>query len=1560
MSHESNVQLQPKWDEELFEAALMEWSPEADAKPIALLSGGYSGAAVLRIDLEQKKKNSELASTDLKSGEYILKLDVNRPREGSEDDEAQRHSLASEWSQEFAAAHIPPLKRYFHFEGRIALLYEIAGKAFTRLMRADLIPLGPLEVRLRSFSKKLLLDFNDRVVLSREQSVGSLMSEWLTRRLDPAQAPGLHALVEAATGNKRSFVQSLHVLANPLALTGEEFTKKLVKVAFRGMLHGDLHLENVFWDRPVDSQHFWLIDFALARNGPLLFDHAYFELSLLLNHFEGLDPARLLSLLDTFRHSPNQFGARFIAPKDEGIRSLIDAFRHGISEWQKAEQELRADGVAEQWCLARVAAGLNWANKRLNEKTKMLAFCYAAHAATEYLEQFHKEDWTEWAKDLDSTQSYRKTVGSPNSISDKVWQNFWDEMSAFASTDYFVLIAGPLGKSDSLASLGQLPWSAVIDFDPNSDTEGLLRCARSNIERTRGFHFFGLTTPSVNMARGVAWMMAGGSSTLGETVPTTLAEWRPLYKHPLRTLAVELRKQSAPATVRILVLPGNTTSNDLLARALEELVDELGRNHRVVVAVDEDNSARWQVPEVSKVLNISIEDIGQRVGAVYGLTSDPKVAMVPGVSGPIALDLEKIRNFEEDFEILHSAILSTDYSEGDDAFWRGGPPTWKDLESRSPVPRDIDKKLIAELHTKLKDNRASKVEFFHTPGAGGSTVSLVAAWALRNQYPTVILRRKSRTIADRAGWLFHLAGLPILLVADAVLTAAEVSDLIHELANDNVRAVILYVQRVSQRSEDKIGVYDPMEPIEAQAFAYSFSQRTGDHERAALLRSVSDPTRKEHVRLRSPFFFGLITYEKDFTHLADYVANHLRQATFPERKLLSFLALVSSFSQMALSSSLARRLINLPSDSRNLMGIGVGPDTARLIVEWDNAVKLVHPLVAEEVLAQQGGGLDKWRLGLSDLCIDFTRQAIQSAGDYTTELEHVFLSLFIARENWSIDDSAGIRSQFSPLLMAIPSDAGRARLLESLTDLCPTNPHFWNHRGRLSAYCESPNFRQAEEFLLKAVELSNGLDSLHHHALGLVRRLWLQSKVREIGAQSTAAKKTKLSSEALFEQIKPLVSSSLAAFAEARKINPESAYGYITAVQTILFIAEELSKTTGERFESLCNESGPVGDWIRSQIASAEQMLARLARIRGYENESSYEITCLTKLARLYGSFELIKTWEGQLDNTSEPEHMRRAIVSLYLAKRQRRWASLEPKELRRIVKLSEDNLRRDPADERDLRSWFQAMRRLPEFNYFEATERLQAWAASGESLDAYYYQYILHYLRWQGQGDEAEEVILKNIKKCIELRMGQRGFSYEWLARAPEWCPLVSAGEVGEWDRQRNFFADSSRLAFASGTIESIKPQSGTIRLGRLLRAFFVPTAEIREVSHLNKDVHFYLGFSYEGFRAWGVKLGPPLVGDEASGVRKVSQPRTPQKLWVGGIPFHFKEIDVRALFEPFGRVELVELPPSPTHSGSNRGFGFVVMGAQAEALNAVQKLNGQRTLFGRRLQVREAEKSG
>ncbi|MGA2866319.1 MAG: phosphotransferase [Verrucomicrobiota bacterium] len=497
-------QLEPQYDKELYSSALKDWCPEADVKITTFLGGGYSGASALLIDIERKQHAAKEAGEDLHSGLYVLKLDSHRPPEGQDADEAQRLSEAWAWSPEFAKKHMPPLKGRFRSGDRLALLYEVAGRSFTRLVRSDQLSLGPLEARVRTFSEALLTQFNAKPEVGHDETVGGVLHDWLGHRLAPEAQSAIRELAESMTGGRRAFVRSLHILANPVALVNQEVAKEPLKVRFRGMLHGDLHRENVFWDRPPESQEFWLIDFALARKGPLLFDHSYFELSLLLNHFIGADPARLLSLLGSFLHPPDQIGARFVAPADEGIRTIVSALRNGITRWQQAQQPLRADAVAEQWCLARVAAALNWVNKPLDPQARHLAFCYAAHAAKEYVEIFHPNIWQQWSKDAEAATTPGLTSTSATQASDTAWQILWTEMGAFSPSDYFLLLAGPLDESENLAALGLLPWSAVLDFDPDSDHSGLLKCARPNLEQERSLHFFGKQVTPISFARGTA------------------------------------------------------------------------------------------------------------------------------------------------------------------------------------------------------------------------------------------------------------------------------------------------------------------------------------------------------------------------------------------------------------------------------------------------------------------------------------------------------------------------------------------------------------------------------------------------------------------------------------------------------------------------------------------------------------------------------------------------------------------------------------------------------------------------------------------------------------------------------------------------------------------------------------------------------------------------------------------------------------------------------------------------------------------------------------------------
>src|SRR3954471_12491730 len=77
-------------------------------------------------------------------------------------------------------------------------------------------------------------------------------------------------------------------------------------------------------------------------------------------------------------------------------------------------------------------------------------------------------------------------------------------------------------------------------------------------------------------------------------------------------------------------------------------------------------------------------------------------------------------------------------------------------------------------------------------------------------------------------------------------------------------------------------------------------------------------------------------------------------------------------------------------------------------------------------------------------------------------------------------------------------------------------------------------------------------------------------------------------------------------------------------------------------------------------------------------------------------------------------------------------------------------------------------------------------------------------------------------------------------------------------------------------------------------------------------------------------------------------------KNIFVGNLDFASTESSIRALFEPYGNVERVNLV-TDRDTGRSRGFAFVEMADAGEADRAVKGLNG--TSLGRRaLSVNEA----
>ena len=77
-------------------------------------------------------------------------------------------------------------------------------------------------------------------------------------------------------------------------------------------------------------------------------------------------------------------------------------------------------------------------------------------------------------------------------------------------------------------------------------------------------------------------------------------------------------------------------------------------------------------------------------------------------------------------------------------------------------------------------------------------------------------------------------------------------------------------------------------------------------------------------------------------------------------------------------------------------------------------------------------------------------------------------------------------------------------------------------------------------------------------------------------------------------------------------------------------------------------------------------------------------------------------------------------------------------------------------------------------------------------------------------------------------------------------------------------------------------------------------------------------------------------------------------KNIYVGNLPFAFRNADLQKLFEEFGEVKSAQIVMD-RDTGRSKGFGFVEIEDDAVAEKAIEQLNGKEA-NGRALRVNEA----
>lgn len=1428
---DSQLQLDNPAHQELALRALKLWLPNA-TKMFRRMPSGMSGVDLVAVDASGD-------TLDIAPGTYVLRVGPTE-KDLNASNELAAHHLIMKADKQFASAHIPALLKLLPEgdgdERLVASLHQLAGGSLARFAppKSESTGLGAIASTL---AHDLMVAWAD------PQSVEMMTPiDMLSMVVGSDRVSGCLAAVDDLFKGSRVIEEDGHAFVNPADLLSSDARRLMV---MKAVAHNDLHIGNLLVQRAdyearADSD-FWIVDADQARKSLAGLDIAYLEVSVLWNFYADSQAAEIARCLEVAEDRTTSV----VPDRHHWLVNLLCAFRDGFAQWAQ-NQTGRSDSLHEQMVLVRIIAALMWARRRPGSPEARVCLTYAGWYAINYNRRYPTLDI-----DVPAAQP-SNDVEQQNSL----WESFWLTMSSFAPhAGHYVLIAEHLPRTAPLAALGRLPWSMVIDLDPASDNDGLHANAAEVMKSQRAVHQFTSTRPQLDYARGTAWFLAAGS-TLSREASLEFREWVYQRLDVVRQLTASFRDAIGDSRPVVLVLEGAgeaapNSSRDRLLRVVDAMDEMLRGNAKFVhVGLSELNAG----PLLTNV-PMRVESMLERLAATVGTTARQREYRIPGPdNAKVSVSPETMQALQEHLVVLHEGIDFADSALGgtNDAFWRGGLISWSDLEAGIDVRRAVNPGLVDALEKSLEGHRTRTVVLRHQPGAGGTTAALRAAWDLHRQHPVAVLRpgtgidtSRVTVIADRLQRISALTERPVLLIAESSDLSEPFRDALYrDLAVRGSRVTMLYVQRVvgsASGSDHKVS--EPLDETEAGDFSDRYTSLTDDTGRRAeiaLLRT------ERYEKYRTPFFFGLITFEREFTKLETYVRNHLGMVRGRVREVLQHLALVTIYSNSGLQTETVQKLmrVSTPDADMDITDL-LGAEAARLVTMRASRMRLLHQLIAEQVLTEVLND-KKWEHHLRDLALDFIESVVASTGPTSDQVRTLLRQVFVDRLAGAMDGLEDKR-RFAPLIERL-DDIDRSlghQVLKGLTERVPDEPHFWNHLGRHQMYRLERDLDKAEEYVAKAVELKPQ-DSLHHHTLGLARRSRMRNEIRRV---------RKLGVDAVMHAADQWFAQTVECFVTARTLSPDNIYAYITHVQAIIDVAKNL-KAAGE-VQTVAELSADAGEWVAEHLSVANELLDSVVHLYGgIEKRDVYITRCQSDIRRLYNDFDaVVMLWEIAVAGTRSTPMVRRALAQAYYVRGRRRWTTLKRSELERIVELTSHNLSQHGTNEEDYRLWFEAYKLLPKFDTDEALSNLQGWSAKFPSWRSNYYRYCLQFCLWfAGRSPDDGSVELEQQKAH-----GRTKQSPLWFAKSPEWCPLISENDLGEWNRKENFWSDTKPLLRVNGTIDRMTgPQAGRIKLAGRTTAFFVPAiGGFLVESDEGQAVNFFLGLSQEGPRAWDVQRG-------------------------------------------------------------------------------------------------------
>ena len=1118
------------------------------------------------------------------------------------------------------------------------------------------------------------------------------------------------------------------------------------------------------------------------------------------------------------------------------------------------------------------------------------------------------------------TEAYEGKVGKQVLEDFHDFSELLDAVENFDERNQYILISPPNDKHttvDMKASLARVPWSFIIDFDPDTkgkyglftafDAANDYRVVPLSIEQYDAH----VALPVSTSGSRLNWLFANGLSASAGTTCSDFRAWNQrkygkFIRESLRRFMTDLTR------VYYIVCLG------MDERYVKDIIHSIGDIDEVqpdlvnFVFISPDEEYLYRVSDEAQQYSYDNSysykmDANEFIMGVEETMSSSCNVPLSSVLVPSKATGEKqvedvsalVSNLKDGgLEIIHSTIGMNALSDlsPSETFYRGEDITWHEISKNVEAERKIYDLLVNKVKDRMQLRQSAKFLLYHAAGAGGTTLSRKLAYALRKDYPVVILKKYVRGVTEEKLHIFYnKVKMPVVVIVEASKVNITTIDALIRSCNYNKQIFQFVVVERHKREksfsldrQDKIYLSDTMADSDEKNRFVNKVELYGKKPSSGMDWDKKAPNQCEVID------FSLAISADDYKQekLEEYVRYYNEQLSQPLNDFVLFVSMIYHYSQKEVSDLLFRNLFQKDGKVIGLQNYLRSHHTEALAFQKimsssvDESTKqtLWRPRYARfadallEAACSNGG----WKEIAYDTSINLIK-CIKSNQEYLMEdSRQILISVFLERgkedllgveEAWAKDNN----THFSLLLEELGfNDLNQRNVLMRLATSYPSEAHFWGHLARFCYEKASTpkDFDEAMKYVLKAFDANGEGDFNLQHIAGMCKRRLLEYYKRENVALE-------------FEDIKDLIEEARGYFQESRRLNAKNIYAYISEIQLIVILIEygkQLSKYTTYRQFLFSREN----EWYQEQYVSMLELIDETKILLS-------QMKTLGNTLKTHKSFDYLNKSESQTLNFVDDlpgmlNHLSAAIDSALYEERPRlrqlyvrylllskvkgdvkklgeAWSVLNEKEQNRVEAYLNSNIQQGNASLFSLRYWFQFVRKCRKgIPIDEILSRLQMLAQSSAAhplvqLEAKYNILILKAFSIIQDQDYFDTNKIKDIKELAEWCHTQSvndKFIYDLLVHTHDISGI-------EPYKDNTDFSHCIRL---HGTVSNIRSLAqGEIKLDCGLTAFFAPSkANLVGGRDETKEVTFVIGFRHDGLFALEVELVGELEKSSSS----------------------------------------------------------------------------------------------